>query len=195
MACCGLFHFYAMKTVTAFFLSLFLLMGCQSKEHTQIQIYEGPLREAEGVELDYSENDMVTVKMRAEAVFEFQNGDREFPKGLYLEFYDEFGKLSSTLRADHAFYVKEEDRWRARGKVEVINKLKNEQLNTEELFWEPAKEKIYTDSFVTIRQQNDVLYGQGLEAKQDMSSYTIKKPQGEIEIKENEEPVNSRQEM
>ena len=61
---------------------------------------------------------------------------------------------------------------------------KNEQLNTEELFWKPADEKIFTDKFVTIRQQTDVIYGQGLEAKQDMSDYVIKRPEGEFAVEE-----------
>jgi LPS export ABC transporter protein LptC len=130
----------------------------------------------------------VKVKMLADLVYEFQSGDREFPKGIYLEFFDETGALSSTLRANHAYYFKNDDQWRARGKVEVVNLAKNEQLNTEELFWRPTKEEIYTESFVTIRMQNEVIYGEGLEAKQDMSSYTIKKPQGEFTIEETSSP-------
>ncbi len=49
----------------------------------------------------------------------------------------------------------------------------HEQLNTEELFWFPKDRNIKTDKFVTIRQQDNVIYGEGLEAKQDLSSYTI----------------------
>lgn len=124
------------------------------------------------------------MKVIAAMVYEFENGDREFPKGLYIEFYNEFGKLESTLRANEAKFFKKENQWRGRGKVEVKNIEKNEQLNTEELFWKPAEEKIFTEKFVTIRQQGDVIYGEGLEAKQDMSDYIIKKPVGEFEVEE-----------
>jgi len=146
--------------------------------------YKGPLREVENMEMFYTENDRVKVKMLADLVYEFQNGDREFPKGIYLEFYDIFGKLESTLRANHAFYFKDQDQWRGRGKVEVKNVAKNEQLNTEELFWKPADQKIFTEQFVTIRQQGDVIYGQGLTAKQDLTDYVITKPEGELEVHE-----------
>jgi hypothetical protein len=61
---------------------------------------------------------------------------------------------------------------------------KNEQLNTEELFWKPKEKKIFNDVFVTIRRQGDVIYGEGLEAKEDMSDYVIKKPAAEFEVKE-----------
>ena len=127
------------------------------------------------------------MKLRAKIVQEYPNGDREFPEGLYVEFYDATGTLESTLEANHAFYFKSEDQWRGRGKVQVKNLKKNEQLNTEELFWKPTLQKIYTDKFVTIRQESDVIYGEGLDAKQDMSDYTIIQPKGEFDVKEEED--------
>ncbi len=150
------------------------LSCCSNNEASQPIEYTGPLSEAEKVELFYSENERVKVKMMADLVYEFKNGDREFPRGIYLEFYDGFGKLESTLRANHAYFFKGENQWRGQGKVEVKNIEKNEQLTTEELFWRPAEERIFTDKFVTIKQQEDVVYGTGLEAKQDMSTYKIK---------------------
>jgi LPS export ABC transporter protein LptC len=101
-----------------------------------------------------------------------------------MEFYDEFGKISSTLKANKAYYFKKEDQWRGQGNVEVKNIQKNEQLNSEELFWKPKEEKIFTEKFVTIRMQSDVIYGEGLDAKQDLSSYKILKPTGSLEIDE-----------
>lgn len=169
-------------------LSVFVLaalaVSCNQSDLKEPLVYDGPQRIGENVELYYTEENQVKVKMIAAVVYEFESGDREFPKGLYLEFYDETGKLESTLRANEAYYFKKEQQWRGRGKVEVKNLAKNEQLNTEELFWKPAEEKIFTDKFVTIRQQTDVIYGQGLEAKQDMSDYVIKKPEGEFEVEE-----------
>ncbi|MBX2946634.1 MAG: LPS export ABC transporter periplasmic protein LptC [Cyclobacteriaceae bacterium] len=170
------------------FLAFILLLdGCGKTDAVQPLEYDGPQREAEKVEMHYSENEVVKVRMLADLVYEYQVGDREFPKGIYMEFFNELGVLSSTLRANHAYYSKKDNTWKATGKVEVINLEKNEQLNTEELFWRPDKEQIYTESFVTIRMQTEVIYGEGLEAKQDMSSYTIKKPQGEFTLEEGTE--------
>ena len=177
-------HFIQSKMKRYLYFIFFVTVSCIQKENTQPVEYEGPLQEAADVELFYAENQAIKVKMETPLLYEFKTGDREFPKGIYLEFYNEAGVLSSTLRADHAYYFKTEDKWRARGKVEVVNKEKNEQLNTEELFWFPAKEEILTEKFVTIRQQQTIVYGEGLQAKQDMSSYTIINPQGEIEIED-----------
>lgn len=168
----------------SFFAVTLLLSSCTRTDVKQPIEYHGPARIFEKIETYYTENDQIKVKMKADLVQEFLNGDREFPKGVYLEFYDDTGKLESTLSANHAYYFKEEKKWRGRGKVQVKNIAKDEQLNTEELFWKPDEQKIYTDKFVTIRQQSDVLYGEGLDAKQDMSDYTIIKPYGDFEVKE-----------
>jgi LPS export ABC transporter protein LptC len=179
---------FSFKRLKAFWLFagliLTVLNACNQSELKEPLIYDGPLQILENVELYYTEDNVVKVKMIAEVVYEFENGDREFPEGIYLEFYDETGKLESTLRANEAFFFKKENQWRGRGKVEVKNLAKNEQLNTEELFWKPAEEKIFTDKFVTIRQESDVIYGQGLEAKQDMSDYIIKKPEGVFAVED-----------
>lgn len=174
--------YFTMKNIA--YLLLLILAACSQKENTQPKEYEGPLQEAENLEMLYTENEKLKVKMKTPLLYEFKNSDREFPKGINLEFYDVNGKLSSTLRADHAYYFKNEDKWRAQGKVEVINIEKNEQLTTEELFWFPTKETISSDKFVTIRQQKEVIFGEGLLAKQDMSSYEITNPHGSFSVEE-----------
>jgi len=161
-----------------------LTIGCGGSETKEIIEYKGPLSEIDSVELFYSENDRVKVKMTADLMYEFENGDREFPKGVFMEFFDELGQLESTLRANHAYFFSKEDHWRGRGDVEVKNIAKSNQLNTEELFWRRKDKKIVTDKFVTITREGDVLYGQGLVANEDLSEYAITKPSGDMEIKE-----------
>ncbi len=166
------------------FILLLFSIACSKNELKEPLVYEGPLSEAENVELYYSESEKVKVKMIAALMYEYENGDREFPQGVYLEFYDEFENLESTLRANEAYYFKKDNLWRGRGKVEVKNIQKNEQLNTEELFWNPKDQKIYTEKFLTIRQEDQILSGEGLDAKQDLSVYKITKPTGEFDMKE-----------
>jgi len=170
------------------FLPLLVLLiswSCAQQETAKPVEYTGPLREIENVEMLYTEKQTIKVKLQAKKIFEFNNGDREFPEGLYLEFYSEAGVLTSTLQANSAFFFKAEEKWRGRGKVEVKNIAKGEQLNTEELFWKRDTKRIFTDKFVTIRQESEVLYGTGLEAAQDLSDYTILKPEGEFDVKDN----------
>jgi len=163
---------------------LIFLFSCLSKEKPKPIVYEGPLQQAENITMHYTEKEKLKTILRAKKVNQFQNGDKEFPEGVYVEFYDETGKKTSTLRANTAYYFKQENKWRGRGKVEVVNIEKGQQLNTEELFWLPVTKKIFTDKFVTITDQKDVIYGTGLLADQDLSHYTIKNPNGLVEVKD-----------
>jgi LPS export ABC transporter protein LptC len=171
-------------TLILFTAAALLGAGCEPPENTKPVVYEGPMSEGDNVELLYVEKDVLKLKVTAKKIQEFASGDREFPEGLYMEFYDEEGKVSSTLKANHAYYFTKENQWRGRGNVEVKNIDKNEQLNSEELFWKPDTKRIFTDKFVTIRQQKDIIYGTGLDAAQDLSDYTIRNPEGEIAIDE-----------
>jgi LPS export ABC transporter protein LptC len=163
---------------------ILVLASCANVENKEPLEYTGPLSEAQNVELYFSENSRVKIRMTAEVLYEFQNGDREFPKGVFIEMYDLTGKVTSTLRANHAYYFKTEDHWRGRGNVELKNIEKQQQLNSEELFWKPKDQKVYTEKFVTIRQDGDVLYGQGLTANEDLSDYVITHPSGDMELEE-----------
>ncbi|MBS1680247.1 MAG: LPS export ABC transporter periplasmic protein LptC [Bacteroidetes bacterium] len=161
-----------------------LLVSCSTKENTKPVIYEGPLRQIENMLMHYTEKEKVKMVLQAKKVNEFQNGDREFPEGIYLEFYNPSGIMTSTLRANTAYYFKQEDKWRGRGKVEVVNIEKHQQLNTEELFWKPDTKKIFTEKFVTITDQQDVIYGTGLDADQDLSNYSLGNTSGKLSVKE-----------
>jgi LPS export ABC transporter protein LptC len=165
-------------------LVVITLLSCSKQELKEPVEYKGPLREVEKLESYYTENDMVKTKVMADLVYELKNGDREFPKGVYMENFDVTGKLESTLKANYAYFYKEKNLWQGKGKVEVKNVVKNEQLNTEELFWKQIEKKIYTEKFVTIRQQGDVIYGTGMDAMQDLSDYVIHHPEGELEVQE-----------
>jgi LPS export ABC transporter protein LptC len=167
-----------------FWVLLIILAGCQAKESTKFVVYEGPLREFENIVLTRAEKEKVKMIMRAKKIQEFQNGDQEFPEGLYIEFFDPLGTKTSTLKANTAHYFKQDNRWRGQGNVEVFNIEKGQELHTEELFWNPAQHKIFTDKFVTIKDQTDVLYGTGMIANQDLSNYSIKNPKGTVEVSE-----------
>src|SRR5689334_5623092 len=171
-------------TLTLILATSLTWIGCNPRENPKPVVYDGPITEGENVELLYVEKDALKLKVTAKKIQEFPSGDREFPEGVYMEFYDETGKVSSTLKANHAYYFHKENKWRGRGNVEVINNEKKEQLNSEELFWQPDTKRIFTEKFVTIRQQGDIIYGTGLDAAQDLSEYSISHPEGEITVDE-----------
>lgn len=177
-----------MKLHHLYCILIVLSISCTNTEQEidKIKQYDGPVQEAADAELYYSEDGKVTTKLQAKRWLQYENGDQEFPEGIYMEFYDETGKITSTLRADDAYYFNDEKKYRGRGNVIINNIEEKQELKTEELFWTPEDEKMFTDEFVTIKLGNEVFYGRGLEAKQDFSWYVMKEAVGEFYIDENE---------
>ncbi|MDQ3537009.1 MAG: LPS export ABC transporter periplasmic protein LptC [Bacteroidota bacterium] len=165
------------------FLPVFAGIGCNADEDVQnIQEYTGPVIEVDSALTFYSDSAIVRVKVMAARQLEFQNGDQEFPEGIYMEFFDLDGKISSTLKANQAFYNKEKDVYIGIGDVVVRNILKNEQLNTEELSWKRNEQKIFTDKFVRIETDENIHTGEGLTSDQQFINWKILKPSGIISI-------------
>ncbi|MEJ0029428.1 MAG: hypothetical protein WDO15_03255 [Bacteroidota bacterium] len=74
-------------SITTFFVSAtMLLASCNQKENPNPVNYSGPMREGENVTMLYAEKDMLKMKLIGKKVLEFENGDREFPEGLFMEF-------------------------------------------------------------------------------------------------------------
>ena len=165
-----------------FSLIIFLIQSCSSglESNKNFEEYTGPIMEADTVEIIYSDSAVVRVIVKASKQYEYENGDREFPNDIFIEFYEPDGTMSSTLDANSAYYTKEKDLYKAEGDVEVIGYIDPRKMNSEELFWEPQKEEIYTDKFVRIQSEDQISTGTGLVAKQDFSSYRILNPSGTI---------------
>lgn len=173
-------------------LALYLLLvsslsfNCSSKTDAVIEIqeYTGPIVETGYAITYYSDSALVKMKMEAPSQLVFRDGDREFPQGLFIEFFDKEGKATSTLKADYCYYTKKEDLYKATGNVVIRNIETSDKLDTEELFWNRKKEEVFTDKFVRIEKDGELHVGVGLEAKQDFSYYKILKSKGTLSLNE-----------
>ncbi|MCG8308013.1 MAG: LPS export ABC transporter periplasmic protein LptC [Cytophagales bacterium] len=167
-------------------IGLVLLPGCQSRtnEVLEIQEYTGPIAELGPAVTYYSDSARVKMRMEAPRQLEFGNGDREFPEGLYLQFFNTEGAPTSTLKADYCYYTKKEDLYKATGNVVVKDVETNDRLDTEELFWNQKKEEVFTEKFVRIEKDGELHVGDGLEAKQDFSYWKILNSKGTISLEE-----------
>lgn len=159
--------------------------GCKKelKDPDKEQKYTGPTMENHDVVTLYSDSAKLLIKLQAPLQQEFENADRVFPDGLFVEFYEEEGQVTSTLKANYG----KQDRnnmFEARGNVVVQNLVKKEKLETEQLFWDKRRAKIYTDKFVRITTPEQIIMGNGLQANQDFSSYVIRDITGIIDLEE-----------
>ncbi|GAB3698075.1 hypothetical protein GCM10027592_22830 [Spirosoma flavus] len=159
----------------------YLLLACEEpKKIKNVARYTGPIEEINDVKLLYSENAMLKVKLTTAKQYRYENDNRKYPKPVNIVFYGPTGDEVTTLRSDSGRYDRVKDLYTVMGNVVVINKQKQEKLLTPELTWNPVSKKVYTDKRVTVlsQQTGEKLYGVGLDANQDFSQYSIRKPTG-----------------
>lgn len=162
-----------------------LLSSCEdNKGVIAYEPYTGPLRILTNAVIEHSDSAIVRGRLITPQLYDFSSGDRELPKGGYLEFYDLNGQITATLRSDYGYYTIEDETWRIEGNVILKNAESGETLHTEQLYWNPKDGKVFTDKFVRIENGDEILTGIGLTANQDFSSYVIKEPQGTFILEE-----------
>lgn len=100
-----------------------------------------------------------------------------FEKGVYVERFDTLMQVDAHIEADTAYYFDKERLWELRSNVKIVN-LEGVTFTTDLLYWNQITEKIYSDAFITIVDDDNTLYGYGFDSDQTLQNYVIRKPRG-----------------
>lgn len=113
-----------------------------------------------------------------------------FPEGIYVEKFDTLLHSEASIKADTAYYFEKKGLWHLMGNVEVES-LEGERFDTPELFWNQKEEKVYSDKYIRIQQEEQIITGIGFESNQDMTRYKIFNSQGVFPVEEASQPADS----
>lgn len=165
-----------------------LICSCQNDRNEVMAIGKKPVMPmlvGKEVTMLYSDSTLLKIKLITPQMQQYERDVKEpitiMPKGLYVVFYDNDGKQTTTLKADYGVRYEYSKRMEAKYNVEVVN-VNGEKLNTEHLIWDEQKKKIISNSFVKITTAKEIIMGKGLEANQDFSQYEIKEITGSIKL-------------
>ena len=109
----------------------------------------------------------------------------EFKSGLIVLFHDGKEKPVASVTAKYAKYTENKNLWELQDSVVAVNEA-GEKLETELLFWDQKKGLIYTDRFVKITTEDQIVQGYGLESDPRLSKRRIKNLSATIYINEEE---------
>ena len=160
-----------------YFLLLGAAFGFISKQEPAC---ERPILISGKLEITYSEEGRVKFRLFTEEALHYENGDRAYPAGVRVEFYkpEEEEGVVAVGRADRVYFFADKNVYEFRGNVSVKSMREQKQLKTEELHWHPETETLHTTTFIRMEAGDELLTGEGLTAGQDLSHYSIPKPQG-----------------
>ena len=159
------------------------LAGCEKQAATgPVLVYTGPLMETSNVRTLMSDSAKLKLELTAPLEQLFDNSDKVYPQGAKVIFYSADGRKTviNTLTAKYAKFEKGKNLYTMRGDVQATNVPEQQRLHTEEMFYDQAKQVIYTDTamFVKVETPTEYIDGYGLTANQNFSRYSIKRPTG-----------------
>jgi LPS export ABC transporter protein LptC len=97
----------------------------------------------------------------------------EFKMGAYVEFFDHDKNQSGSISAKYAMYTELANLWELRDSVVVINE-NQEKLETESLFWDEAKDLIYTNEAVKFTSDDQIMEGTGFQSDSHLRKRRIR---------------------
>ena len=113
-----------------------------------------------------------------------------FEKGVYLEKFDTLFRVDASIKADTAYYHEKKKLWELKGHVQILSQ-RGDKFQTDLLFWDEKKEKVYSDKFIQIEQEDKIIKGYGFESNQDLTEYEIKNTTGVFTVEDTAPTVTS----
>lgn len=150
-----------------------------------------PLQTGRNIEVQYTDSARLQLVFKAPRMKKFMTDEEEgayfeFEEGIEVFFYDSEENLESIFRSGYANFYEKNSIWKASDSVVARNVQTNEQLITEELFWEQENKRIYSHVFTKITNEEGVFYGEkGFESDQTLENYKLIGSSGSVDVDEN----------
>lgn len=161
-------------------VAMIFFYGCNEADTSEVEEYlqtkKLPTAYAYNVRTIGSDSGIVRYIMVTKEFQEFSNDEEPltlFPKGFVFKRLNKSKKPESSISCNYATYFKNTGLWELKDSVVAYN-LDGDKFETELLFWDRDKEKVYTEEFVTITRGDEVMQGYGMDAKQDFTKYQIR---------------------
>ncbi len=170
----------------ALLVSCFLFVACENDPKDIKAWTENRLMVEEGKDIVslISEGSRLKARLQAPQMLRYTQQDTaivEFPKTLKVDFYNATGMVESHLDARYGKYFETMNRVYLRDSVLVYN-ISGDSLQTPELWWDENSQMIYTDKPVRIRKSGNLIFGIGMDAKQDLSDVRIRQVTGTLMV-------------
>lgn len=141
------------------------------------------------VVIERSDSGMSVAKLIAPVMRTIDDPDSamlEFPKGFVAYTYEDDTTPSSMIRGDYGVNYEKKELVVAKHNVVVKNIKTEEVLETETLYWNQKKKKIYTSSRVKISSPDKIIFGDSLTSDEKFSRREIFGIRATLEINEDE---------
>jgi LPS export ABC transporter protein LptC len=104
----------------------------------------------------------------------------EFPKGIHAISFDKEGLPEGDIKAEYAQRREDENIWEVRNNVVVTN-VDGTKLETELLFWDMMKKRIYSPRYSRLTFKDNIIEGNnGFESDQNLKNPIFNNITGDV---------------
>lgn len=178
------------------------MCSCNSPtEHTAPAILERdsvPMMKSYGINTLISDSGVMKYRVISEQweVNKNVNPQRqEFPRGVFLEQFDEQLHIEAYIQADTGYYFDEKQLWHLIGNVRVRT-VSGLRFNSEELYWDQYTHELYSNKFSHVITPEREMQGSYFRSNEDMTKYYVSNSKGSFQqedMEKKEEPKTAQQ--
>jgi LPS export ABC transporter protein LptC len=163
--------------------------SCENKPEVikDLVIQNLPELTEHNLETIYTDSGKIQVILRSPILERYtdeqKNARNEFTKGINVVFFKGKPDPQASITSKYAVYTEKDKLWELRDSVVVVNE-SGSMLQTELLYWNEAKDRVWTDRFVKYTTKDQILMGTGFESDSRLDRVRgIKNATGTLYIK------------
>ena len=179
--------FRRLSLITTISIACMIILSCENKisQIPKSDLLTLPSITGKDIETVLTDSGLIQLILTSPLIEQYDKADKpysEFRFGLKVIAYNGQKDPVASVTAKYGKCT-DNNLWELRDSVVVINE-NNEKLETEILFWNQQKDLIYTDRFVKITSEDEVIQGIGFESDSHLSKQKIKKVTADIYLKD-----------
>lgn len=172
------------------FISICILASCHDENKIAktegIDLAEIPEMTTRDVSMLVSDSGVIRYKTTAPIWYRYNLDPSKkywyFPEGLQLDQLDNQKNSCAHIQADTAYNYETQKLWHLIKNVNISN-IRGERFFTNDLYWDLRNKKVYSDSFIHIERNNDIIEGFGFRSNDSFTEYEIRQTTGIFEVK------------
>ena len=164
---------------------MMLFAACNTKgSKTQVLEFEGkyPDESAENITITVSDSGQTAFIVNTPMLNRY-TGDTTYtdcPKGIVITSFNDFGRKQAVITANYACQINN-NLYKATDNVIIYDIINGDSVLTDEVIWDQRKRIIYSTKQVKqVKRDGSVNYGDGFDADERFTKYTIIHPHGEM---------------
>lgn len=103
-----------------------------------------------------------------------------FPKGIFLQQFDQTFHIEAYVQADTAYYYDQKQLWHLIGRVR-IRTVDGVRFSSEELFWDQLRHEFYSHRFSHLITPERTMQGTYFRSDEQMTKYFVTNSKGSFE--------------